>query len=107
MPRTPPFSITYARQTREHLAAIDKKFYSRIENAIKGQLQYEPLTRTRNRKPLRQPTSFGAAWELRCGPENRFRILYAVDKAARAVIVVAIGSKIGNRLFVGKEVLDL
>ena len=107
MPRTPPFIITYARQTREHLAAIDKKFYSLIENAVNEQLQYEPLTRARNRKTLRQPASFGATWELRCGTENRFRILYAVDEQAREVIIVAIGTKIGNRLFVGKEELDL
>ncbi len=107
MPRTVPFTITYARQTREHLAVIDKKFYSLIENAINEQLQFEPLTRTRNRKSLRQPASFGATWELRCGPENRFRILYAVDETAREVIIVAIGTKIGSRLFVGKEIVDL
>lgn len=107
MPRTPRFTITYARQTREHLAAIDKRFYSLIEREIGRQLPYEPLTRTRNRKPLRQAASFGATWELRCGPENRFRILYAVDEQTREVIVVAVGTKVGNRLLVGKEELDL
>jgi mRNA-degrading endonuclease RelE of RelBE toxin-antitoxin system len=107
MPKTPLFTITYARQTYGHLAIIDRKFYSLIENTVDEQLRHKPLIRTRNRKPLRHPTSFGATWELRCGPDNRFRILYAVDVQEREVIVVAIGAKIGGRLFIGKEKFDL
>jgi hypothetical protein len=44
-----------------------------------------------------------AEWELRFGPGNRFRVFYQVQ--AQAVIILALGEKVGKRLFVeGKEV---
>jgi hypothetical protein len=47
--------------------------------------------------------AFQAEWELRFGPANRFRVFYQVQ--AEAVILLALGEKEGNRLFVeGEEV---
>jgi hypothetical protein len=66
-------------------------------------LSYTPEKSTRNRKPLEQPAPFGATWELRCGPNNRFRIFYEVDATELMVGVLAIGVKEGNKLFVGRE----
>lgn len=64
-------------------------------------------TETRNRKPLRQPAAFDAEWELRFGPDNRFRVLYEIDAPVREVHVLAVGVKQGNRLFIGGEEVEL
>ncbi len=103
MPKAPPFEIVFAKQVYEHLDAIERKYYSDIQEAITTQLQHQPETVTRNRKPLRDVAIFGATWELRCGPHNRFRVLYRVDSDAHRVIIGAIGIKVGNRLFIGNE----
>ncbi len=66
-----------------------------------------PGVETRNRKPLRPPAPFAAQWEIRFGPDNRFRVLYDIDEAERAVQIVAIGEKDGNRLIVGGEEVAL
>jgi hypothetical protein len=62
-----------------------------------------PEQATHNRKPLDPPTPFGATWELRFGPKNRFRVFYEIEPVALAVSVLAIGIKAGNRLFIGHE----
>jgi mRNA-degrading endonuclease RelE of RelBE toxin-antitoxin system len=49
------------------------------------------------------PAPFAATWELRCGPDNRFRIFYDVDFESRIVYVLAIGIKDRNRLFIAGE----
>ena len=44
-------------------------------------------------------------WEIRFGPKNRFRVFYEVNQERDEVHILAIGVKIGNRLFIGgKEV---
>ena len=58
---------------------------------------------TRNRKPLKRPIAFGADWELRLGPDNRFRVFYQVNTESREVRVLAIGVKDRNRLLFGGE----
>jgi len=48
--------------------------------------------------------AFEATWEIRFGPNNRFRVFYQTDQALGEVYVLAIGVKRGNRLFIeGKE----
>ncbi len=68
---------------------------------------FEPEQETRNRKPLLQPAPFDATWELRCGPQNRFRVLYGVDPERHEVRIQAIGVKSGNRLIVGGKEIQL
>jgi hypothetical protein len=47
--------------------------------------------------------AFEAEWELRFGPDNRFRVFYRMQEDE--VVVLAFGEKQGNRLFIkGKEV---
>ncbi len=53
---------------------------------------------TRNRKPLMQPASFDSTWEIRFGPDYRFRVLYDIDQEEREVHILAIGVKVGHRL---------
>ena len=87
-----------------NLDAIDAKYDTLISDKIEEQLRFEPGVETKNRKPLRQPAPFGAEWEIRFGPDNRFRVLYDIDEEHHAVQIVAIGEKEGNRLIVGGAV---
>ena len=103
MPRQPRFTIIYAPETIDHLDAIERKHHRLIRKMVKEQLSHTPEQMTRNRKPLDPPLPFGATWELRFGPKNRFRVFYEIDSDARAVSVLAVGIKEGNRLFIGQE----
>jgi len=103
MPGQPKFAIVYAPETIAHLDAIERKYHRFIRKTIKEQLGHTPDQITRNRKPLDPPIPSGATWELRFGPNNRFRIFYELDSEALAVSVLAIGIKEGNRLFIGHQ----
>jgi len=101
------YDLIYARGVTKHLKSIDAKYDHLIRETIEEQLRFEPAVETKNRKPLRQPAPFAAQWEIRFGPNNRFRVLYDVDQERRAVQIVAIGEKVGNRLIVGGEEVEL
>jgi mRNA-degrading endonuclease RelE of RelBE toxin-antitoxin system len=107
MARKQGFSLIFDEKIHEHLDAIDDKYHSLIEATIHEQLEFEPETETKNRKPLKKPTALGATWELRFGPGNRFRVLYATDHEKRAAEVLAIGVKDRNRLMIGGEEVKL
>jgi mRNA-degrading endonuclease RelE of RelBE toxin-antitoxin system len=102
-----PFSLVFAPVVHDHLGAIDAKYDSLIRQRIEEQLTYEPDVKNRNRKPVRPPAAFQAEWELRFGPNNRFRVFYQIDQDNREVKIVAIGVKEGNRLLVGGEEVTL
>jgi hypothetical protein len=72
---TKPFKIVYAPDVKAHLIAIPHKHYSLVQRNIVEQLSYEPKIKTANRKPLQFSRKYGE-WELRFGPENRYRIIY-------------------------------
>jgi mRNA-degrading endonuclease RelE of RelBE toxin-antitoxin system len=103
MASRPKFDLIFAPEALDHLDAIERKYHGLIERTLDEQLGYTPLRETRNRKPLEQPSPFGATWELRFGPDNRFRVFYQVDSHAETVEILAIGVKHGNRLVVGRE----
>jgi hypothetical protein len=103
MAKKPPFALVYAEEVKAHLRAIETRYHSLIQAEIEGQLLFEPAVETRNRKPLKRPISFGADWELRFGPDNRFRLFYQVKEDSREVRVLAVGVKERNRLFIGGE----
>jgi hypothetical protein len=105
--RKQPFALSYDQETKTQLRAIEAKYHSLIRTAIEEQLLFKPERETRNRKPLQQPAPFEATWELRFGPDNRFRVLYGVDHERREVQIQAIGVKKGNRLFVAAEEVEL
>lgn len=103
MTRQPQFALIFAPETIDHLDAIERKYYSLIERTLDEQLSYTPEQETRNRKPLETPAPFGATWELRFGPRNRFRAFYEVDSVEQTVYVLALGVKERNRLLIGGE----
>jgi len=107
MPRKPPFALRYDRDIKRQLVAIEAKYHGLIRKVIEEQLPFEPERETRNRKPLLQPAPFEATWELRCGPQNRFRVLYGVDPERQEVRIQAVGVKKGNRLIVGRKEIEL
>lgn len=107
MSRKQPYDISYDQATRKHLRAIEPKYHALIRAKIEEQLQFEPARETRNRKLLRQPAPFEATWELRFGPDNRFRVLYGIDEQEREVQIQAIGVKEGNRLLVAEQEVEL
>jgi hypothetical protein len=87
--------------------AIERKYHSLIRRTIEVQLRFEPEAETRNRKPLKRPSKLGAEWELRLGLNNRFRVFYAVEREKSEVLILAIGTKRGNRLVIGREEVNL
>jgi hypothetical protein len=103
MAKKAPFKVVYAAEVKGQLRAIDAKHHGVIQAGIEAQLLHAPDVETRNRKPLKRPIAFGADWELRLGPDNRFRIFYQVSTATRTVRVLAVGVKDRNRLFFGGE----
>jgi hypothetical protein len=96
-----PFVLVYADEIRHHLRAIETKYHSLIRAAVEQQLLFEPELETRNRKPLKRPLPFGAEWELRLGPDNRFRVFYQVQAESHQVRVLAVGVKDRERLLIG------
>jgi mRNA-degrading endonuclease RelE of RelBE toxin-antitoxin system len=101
------FTLIYAPAVKEHLKTIEAKYHSLIRTTIERQLRFEPDVETKNRKPLRHPVAFETAWEIRFGPDNRFRVFYGVDRGRREVLILAIGQKKGNRLLIAGEELEL
>ncbi len=101
------FTLLYAPITKSHLKTIDRKHYSLIRAAIESNLQYEPDIETTNRKPLKRQVEFEAEWELRFGPDNRFRVFYDINIEAHEVHILAIGEKDRNRLFIGGKEIKL
>jgi len=102
-----PYDLIYDAAVVQHLRTIERRYHSSIRTAIAEQLRFEPLVETRNRKPLTPPAPLSARWELRCGPQNRFRIFYSVVEDRRQVRILAIGVKERERLFIGGEEIEL
>jgi hypothetical protein len=107
MAKKPPFALIYDDEVAGHLAAIEPKYHSLIRMTIEDQLRFEAETATRNRKPLERPGALGARWELRLGPDNRFRVFYRVEAEERRVRILAVGVKERDRLFIAGEEVEL
>ena len=101
------FALIYDADVRAHLSTIDAKHHALIRETIEQRLRFEPLAEARNRKPLKRPDNFGAEWELRFGPNNRFRVFYQVDEDRREVQILAIGEKVKNHLFIAGEEIEI
>jgi hypothetical protein len=101
-----PYDIIYDTAVVQHLRTIERRYHGLIRTTIAEQLRFSPLVETRNRKPLMLPGAFGARWELRCGPQNRFRIFYRVVEDRQQVQILAIGVKERARLFIGGEEIE-
>jgi len=103
MAKRSKFTLTFAPQAIDHVDRIESKYHGLLRRTIKEELTYTPTEETKNRKPLEQPAPFDASWELRCGPDNRFRVLYDANSASRTVQVLAVAVKDRSRLLIGGE----
>src|SRR3989304_4755082 len=103
MPRRSRFTLAFAPETLDHLDFINRKHHRLIRKELHDQLSFAPDVATRNRKMLVQPAPLGATWELRFGPNNRFRVFYEVESNAQVIKVLAIGIKERNKLRIAGE----
>ena|SRR5581483_1406560 len=82
------------------------KHHRLIQSEIETQLLFKPDVETRNHRPLEQPMAFGAEWELRFGPGNRFRVFYRIKAESHEVQILAIGVKDRDRLLIAGEEVE-
>jgi mRNA-degrading endonuclease RelE of RelBE toxin-antitoxin system len=93
------YEIEFTDDAIQDLQYLRKHEQRTVLDAIEQQLIHEPLTDSRNRKPLR-PNDL-SQWELRV---DRFRVFYDVASQNAAVVVKGIGWKEHNKLFIhGRE----
>ena len=98
-----PFRIEYSPDTEQHLRELSARERTIVFDAVDAQLAFQPLVETRNRKPMR-PNPL-APWELRVG---RLRIYYDVVQDPESVVYIrAIGVKLGNRIRIGRDLIEL
>ncbi len=97
-----PFEIILTEEALEDLQQFKKHKMQRIGEAIENQLIFQPGHETRNRKKLR-PNPL-AEWELRVGD---FRVFYVIDFSDNQVKIVAVGWKVGSRLYLHGEAFEL
>jgi mRNA-degrading endonuclease RelE of RelBE toxin-antitoxin system len=96
------YQIRFQPDALNDYRRLRKYDQQQIARAIDTQLPHEPDRETQNRKRLR-PNSL-AEWELRLG---RFRVFYDLDQPGGSVLIVAIGEKKGDRLFIRGQEHDL
>lgn len=97
------YTVEFAESVEDHLRALTARDRATTLAAIERQLVHEPLTETRNRKPLR-PNPV-APWELRVG---ELRVFYEVLGSDTGVVrVLAVGRKRRNTLMIGGEEIEL
>ena len=101
------YRIEITRDAVEHVRVLPKRYHAFVLRALRTSLAHEPARETRNRKLLTLPAPFGAHWEIRFGPNNRFRVLYDVDSENRVVHILGIGEKERARLLFGGEEVQL
>lgn len=91
------YDIRYSPDAEEHLQTLTKREQQIVVDEVDRQLAYEPNRPTRKRKRLRP--NLLADWELRIGD---LRVYYVVQEIPDAVVsIVAVGRKLGNRVFIG------
>ncbi|MCP4108983.1 MAG: type II toxin-antitoxin system RelE/ParE family toxin [Desulfobacteraceae bacterium] len=92
------FVLKFTPDALDHLEKFRKHEQKIITEGMKKQLTYEPLTRTKNRKPLRHnPLS---RWELRV---EKYRVFYDVSEESGTVEIKAVGYKEHNILFINEK----
>ncbi len=97
------YQIAFADAVKAHLQVLTAGQQATVLDAIERRLTNEPLTETRNRKPLR-PNPI-APWELRAGT---LRVFYDVSEGPPPTVrVLAVGVKDRNVLRIGGQEIQL
>lgn len=106
------YNIDYMPTALEHLRSLSARARGTVMVTVEEQLRLQPEVPTRNRKRLR--ANRVAPWELRIGD---LRVFYDIEPAApvspgdeaeaSTVVILAVGAKKGNRLWLGNEECEL
>jgi mRNA-degrading endonuclease RelE of RelBE toxin-antitoxin system len=95
------YRIEYSPEAVEHLGVLTARQCATVLDLVPKQLAYEPTVATRNRARMR-PNSMGHC-RLRIG---NLRVYYdVIESPERLVVVKAVGIKVRDRVFVGREEL--
>lgn len=92
----------YSEEARKHLRQMSGRERQTVLDRCEASLQRDPARPTRNLKELR-PNPL-ARYELRLG---NLRVFFEIEEDAASVIVLAIGRKEGDRLWIGGEEVAL
>jgi mRNA-degrading endonuclease RelE of RelBE toxin-antitoxin system len=97
------YIFEYSRDAIEHIRKLPVDRRAAVMDELEERLAHEPTVSARNRKPMDPDKKlYVAPWELRLGD---VRVYYAVEEAPKKVIVVAVGIKEREKVFIGgKEV---
>jgi len=101
------WTVTFDEKVVEHTKDFQLSQLRLLRHEIHVQLSFQPDVETQQRKPLSRPNVFGEAWELRCGPENKFRVFYRMSSAVKHVKILAIGVKLKGILYIGDKEIEL
>jgi mRNA-degrading endonuclease RelE of RelBE toxin-antitoxin system len=93
-----PYRITISEVATSQLEFLPVRDQRIIEAGVLARLPLAPSVLSKAIKRLR-PNSV-AEFELRIGD---FRVLYNVEEAVQEVVLLIVGRKVGNSLFVGGE----
>ena len=96
------FDVDFSLHAGKHVRALRKRDQQIILDAISANLRHEPEKPTRNRKKLDEHPI--APWELRIGD---FRVFFDVIPEENLVVIVAVGEKRHNDLWIDDEKVDL
>ena len=97
-----PYAVEFSPQAKEHLKRLRAFDRKTLVIAIQRRLSAEPTRETRNQFRMRENPL--APWELRVGT---LRAFYDVLEDRRTVLIVAVGRKVGSRLLIGGEEIQL
>jgi mRNA-degrading endonuclease RelE of RelBE toxin-antitoxin system len=94
------YTIDYTESAIEDIEYFKKYERVIIIEGIEQQLTHEPTHEVRNRKKMND-NQLEAQWELRMG---KYRVFYNVDIPNAEVVILAVGWKDHNTLYIrGKE----
>src|SRR5574341_565806 len=97
-----PYAIEFMPDAKEQLSRLTARQQAILLDKIQEQLHRRPAEETRQRKRLR-PNPL-APWELKVG---EFRVFFDVDEPEQAVVIIAIGRKKHNTLYIGDREFEL
>ena len=92
------FQIRFEDEAVAHLDKFKARERSTVLGEIEGQLAKQPDVRTRHRQPLRSKPL--TKWQLSIGD---FRVFYDIEESQNEVVILAIGTKAGKRLIIGRK----
>lgn len=96
------YEVEFSEDAERHLSLLSARDRAIVFDAVGEQLTHEPAVPTRNRKLLRENPL--ASWQLRV---RELRVFYNVDEEAKLVIIVAVGVKEHNVLYIDGKMYSL